>query len=501
MGAREEEINSKYYYSRHQPEKTPLYQIIQSNLTKFIEQVETEKGYPLPNFVIKEFYDYLDCGILAKGFLRLHCEGCGADGFVAFSCKRRGFCPSCGGRRMNETATHLVDSVLPFQRIRQWVMSFPIPIRLILAIKPEVMGKVLNIVNQCISQYYRRKAGFTKGQCQTGAVTLIQRFGGSINLNVHFHTLYIDGVYQLSADKKPNVFCPCAEPTLIELKTVLDKIIKKTITLLERRGFLVKDNEEPLSLTIDSEDTFSQIQASSTIYRFATGPNRGKKALVLKTIPNTDHASGTGLVAAHSGFSLHAGVAVGGGERKKLERLARYIARPPIAQDRLRLSDTGQVIYQLKKPYSDGTSHIVMSPLELLEKITAIIPRPRGHLTRFHGVLAPHYKYRELIVPPKKADPLPSNENNKNDLVKKMRVTWARLLKRVFDVDVETCGVCGGKVKIIAAIKEVEVIKKILDHIGMPSVPPEIASARGPPDFAYDDNFSHDTNLFSSDIL
>ena len=195
------------------------------------------------------------------------------------------------------------------------------------------------------------------------------------------------------------------------------------------------------------------------------------------------------------------GVAVGGGERKKLERLARYIARPPIAQDRLRLSDTGHVIYQLKKPYSDGTSHIVMSPLELLEKITAIIPRPRVHLTRFHGVLAPHYKYRHLVVPPKKEDSLPSNENNKNDLVKKNRVTWARLLKRVFDVDVETCGVCGGKVRIIAAIKEVEVIKKILDHIGLPSVPPEIASARGPPDFAYDDNFSHDTNLFSSDIL
>lgn len=500
MGALEAEINPKYYYSRHQPEKTPLYQIIQSNLTKFIDQVEADKWYPLPNFVIKEFYDYLDCGILAKGFLRLHCESCGADGFVAFSCKRRGFCPSCGGRRMNETATHLVDSVLPHLRIRQWVMSFPIPIRLILAIKPEVMGKVLNIVNQCISKYYRRKAGLTKAQSQTGAVTLIQRFGGSINLNVHFHTLYIDGVYQLSADKKPNVFCPCSEPTLIELKTVLDKIIKKSIALLERRGFLVKDNEDPLSLTIDSEDTFSQIQASSAIYRFATGPNRGKKALVLKTIPNTDHASGTGLVATHSGFSLHAGVAVGGGERKKLEKLARYIARPPIAQDRLRLSDTGQVIYQLKKPYSDGTSHIVMSPLELLERLTAIIPRPRVHLTRFHGVLAPHYKYRELIVPPKKVDALPSNDKNKNDLVKKNRVTWARLLKRVFDVDVETCGVCGGKVKIIAAIKEVEVIKKILDHIGLPSVPPEIVSARGPPIF-YDDDFSHNANLFFSDNL
>jgi len=77
-----------------------------------------------------------------------------------------------------------------------------------------------------------------------------------------------------------------------------------------------------------------------------------------------------------------------------------------------------------------------MSPLELLEKITAIIPRPRVHLTRFHGVLAPHYKYRELIVPPKKGDPLPSSKNNKNDLVKKNRVTWSRLLKRVFDINV-----------------------------------------------------------------
>jgi len=78
MGALEEDYNPKYFYSRHQPEKTLLYQIIQSNLTTFIDQVEAEKGYPLPNFVIKEFYDYLDCGILAKGFLRLHCEGCGA---------------------------------------------------------------------------------------------------------------------------------------------------------------------------------------------------------------------------------------------------------------------------------------------------------------------------------------------------------------------------------------------------------------------------------------
>ena len=79
-----------------------------------------------------------------------------------------------------------------------------------------------------------------------------------------------------------------------------------------------------------------------------------------------------------------------------------------------------------------------------------------------------------------------------------MRASWARLLKRVFDVDVETCGVCGGRVKIIASIKKPEVIRKILDHIGMPSVPPEIASSRGPPSF-YDDEFSHDTSHTSSE--
>lgn len=135
-------------------------------------------------------------------------------------------------------------------------------------------------------------------------------------MNVHFHSLYIDGAYPLSSDQRPHVFCPCAEPTIEELTTVLQKIIKKIISLLEKHGYLIRDNEDELSLIIDNEDTFSQIQASSVVYRFATGPNRGKRALVLKTTPTMDHSSGAGLVAAHSGFSLHAGVAVGGGERK-----------------------------------------------------------------------------------------------------------------------------------------------------------------------------------------
>lgn len=502
MGIRAEELNPKYYYSRHEPEKTVLYQIIQNNLATFLEQVESEKQHPLPKFVIKEFYDYLDCGILTKGFLRLHCESCGANGFVAFSCKRRGFCPSCGGRRMNETALHLMDSVLPHQRIRQWVMSYPIPLRLILAIKPKIMSKALRVVTESISNYYRNRAGLSKEQSQTGAVTLIQRFGGSINLNVHFHSLFIDGVYEVSSKNgDQTIFYPIAEPSVEELYQVLEVIIKETLLLLEKEGLLIKENEDSASLSLDTEDddVFSHIQSSSVQYRYATGPNKGKIALSLKSVPK---ATKVGLVAERSGFSLHAGVAIS--DRKKLEKLARYIARPPIAVDRLRLNEKGQVVYELKKPYSDGTSYIVMSQLELLEKITAIIPRPNVHLTRYHGVLAPNSKYRSQIVPEIKNQQQQQIDEDQNpdfikngDQQKSRRNSWARLLKRVFQIDVEKCGACGGKVKIIAAIKKKEIIQQILGHLGLPSVPPEIAPSRGPPakeyDHCIDDEFYNDS--------
>ncbi len=120
----------QYTYARHKPEETTLYKIVQNNWLSFQEQVGRDAGYPLPDFVVKEFEEYLRCGILAHGFLRAQCESCHFEHLVAFSCKRRGFCPSCGARRMSETAAHLVDSVLPQQPIRQWVLSFPFQIRL-----------------------------------------------------------------------------------------------------------------------------------------------------------------------------------------------------------------------------------------------------------------------------------------------------------------------------------------------------------------------------------
>lgn len=482
----------KYTYARHKPEETTLYKIIQNNWLSFQEQVERDTGYPLPDFVVKEFEEYLRCGILAHGFLRAQCESCKFEHLVAFSCKRRGFCPSCGARRMSETAVHLVDSVLPAQPIRQWVLSFPFQIRLCLAVRPKIMARALEITHSVISQHYRKKAGLPKSKAKSGAVTLIQRFGGSLNLNVHFHQLVIDGCYELGALGEPIQFIATPPPTVPELEQVLTKIICRLTCYLERQQIIVRDNDSEFQLQIPQEDTFSRLQASSVTYRFATGPSKGKKAMVLKTVPDGDHNAKSGLVTKNSGFSLHAGVATGANERDKLERVCRYIARPAVSEGRLSLTANNEVIYKFKKPWDDGTTAIKLTPMEMMERLSALVPRPRVHLTRFHGVLGPHYKYRKLIVPKKKPElAIAANPEADSDRpsASPKRIAWAQLLKRVFNIDISVCPKCRGNIKIIAAIEDPQVIKKILNHLGLPSTAPAISPARGPPQSDQEDIF------------
>ncbi|MBK7961979.1 MAG: transposase zinc-binding domain-containing protein [Bdellovibrionales bacterium] len=160
---------------------------LQENLETFLERFQLEMGHPLPAFVTKEFYDYLNCGILANGFLRVQCEKCHHENLVAFSCKHRGFCPSCGARRMVETAAHLVDYVLPDQPIRQFVLTFPFQLRPLLAVRPKIMSACLEISHRATTAFLLKKAGLSKTTGVIGGVTLIQRFGGACNVNVrHF---------------------------------------------------------------------------------------------------------------------------------------------------------------------------------------------------------------------------------------------------------------------------------------------------------------------------
>ena len=169
-------------YKRHRPENTLLYQLVERHYPEFKEAL-LQQGKQLPKFVERDFDD----------FLRVVCGDCKHEKLVAFSCKRRGFCPSCGARRMAESAALLVDDVLQGYPTRQWVLSLPIPLRLLLARYPNELSKVMQIIHRAISTHIVNRAGFSNKQAKTGAVTLIQRFGSALNLNIHFHMLFLEG--------------------------------------------------------------------------------------------------------------------------------------------------------------------------------------------------------------------------------------------------------------------------------------------------------------------
>ena len=121
-------------------------------------------------------------GHRAHGFLRVRCADCAHEKLVAFSCERRGFCPSCGARRMAQSAAHLVDEVIPRVPVRHWVLSFPIPLRMPFAAHPGLLTPVLRIIHRVIAGFVLKQAGLKRASADTGAVTLIRRFGSAANL-------------------------------------------------------------------------------------------------------------------------------------------------------------------------------------------------------------------------------------------------------------------------------------------------------------------------------
>jgi hypothetical protein len=213
---------------------------VRQHAASFIAHTEASTGAELPRFIKEEFDAFLECGILAHGFLRLRCGDCGRDKLLAFSCKRRGFCPSCGARRMSQAAAHLVDRVIPHVPVRQWVLSLPIPLRVLLAAQPELVTPVLQVVQRVVERRLLDHTGLSSDEGQGGAVTLIQRFGSAANLNVHLHCLVLDGVYRCDADGVPG-FIEAGAPTDEELHALLRTVIARLMKMLTRRGVLVQE--------------------------------------------------------------------------------------------------------------------------------------------------------------------------------------------------------------------------------------------------------------------
>jgi hypothetical protein len=187
----------------------------------------------------------------------------------------------------------------------------------------------------------------------------------------------------------------------------------------------------------------------------------------LQTVPTREDEPRKG-VAQYAGFSLHAGIGVEAEQREKLERLTRYVSRPPVSQERLDLTAQGQVRYRLKTPYRDGTTHIVLEPLDFIARLAALVPPPRAHLTRFHGVFAAHAALRAAITPAGRGLGAQKRAAAEEPATPKdVRMNWARRLRRVFGIEIEQCARCGGRLKVIVSIEE--------------PAPTVSVGARGPP--------------------
>ncbi len=224
-------------YRPRDAEHTVLHQVVAEHLEAFLRAVaEAGDGAGLPQFVEREFREFLTCGVFEHGAARLRCEGCAREHLVPFSCKGRAWCPSCGGRRMTERAAHLVDAVLPQVPVRQWVLTVPYRLRYQMAWNHGLSRAVLRVFTRVLLNVYARGAracGVPGGR--TGSVTVLQRAGSGLNVNLHFHTLVLDGVFT-EAPGGALAFRPAPAPTDAEVAAALATIRHRVQRLLVRRA-------------------------------------------------------------------------------------------------------------------------------------------------------------------------------------------------------------------------------------------------------------------------
>ena len=472
-------IESQAKYSRRHPEQGLLYRTVKTNWPLFLQEQE-KVGRNIPIFIKDEFNKYLRCGIAEFGFVRTYCYQCRESGIIAFSCKKRGFCPSCCARRMNDEAAHLVDQVLPEVVMRQWVLSFPYRLRYQMAHNPKLTNKILTVFIRTISSYQKKQAKlYGLKVARPGAVTFIQRFGSALNLNVHFHTLFADGVFY-KTENGDYKFLRLSAPTREELVLLTTKIQKKVNVLVQKLGL---DDQGQSGF---DESLLNDVAAISIGHKAGFGERAGQglRRFGIKKL-EVDPEDNDPFSAKVGGFSLNARVWVGGRDREKLEKLIRYMARGPIATERLSESFPNLLIYKMKTPWRDGTTHVSFSYLDFIARLVALIPPAKMNLVRYHGVFAPNFKDRSLIVP-KKLKATATCESAETDVKAKAlraRMLWSEMLKRTFKIDVTVCPQCGGRLEQIAVIKDKVVALAILKSLQETTIfrPLTAIWERGPP--------------------
>jgi hypothetical protein len=449
---------------------------MQEHLLTFEQEwTDQASGRTLPKFVTDELHGFMSCGILGRGFAHLFCKTCHEHHVVAFSCKARAVCPSCLGRRMNEGALNLVDHVLPDVPLRQFVLTMPFLLRFPLAFDGKLLGQVVRIFTDTVAGWYRKRhveRGLPPGE--TGAVTVIQRANSDLRLNPHLHTIFLDGLYSPDGDGKGQMFHPAPAPTQQEVEQVVERASKRILRFLQRRGVITLvtapgDGEVTLVTdeTIGEKDPLlAKLLAAATSGMPPAGPANKRRPVRIVLDPDDRPVAKGKLCSQAHGFNLHAATKVAANDMQGRLTLCKYILRPPLANDHLKILDYETVRLDFKKPWSDGTACVDLAPLAFVARLAALIPPPQRHTVRYFGVLSSHATSRSDVVP-SPAAPAPADGEGKPKNTSKY-ISWSELLRRTFGIEI-LCTKCKSQLRLIALIKTEDLAKTILKAMHLPS--------------------------------
>jgi hypothetical protein len=395
---------------------------------------------------------------------------------------------------MTDTALHLERAVLPAVPIRHWICSLPWGLRALLGYDRKLCSEVASaFVGEMLRSLRRRAKRLLSlasvADAHPGAVAAVHRADSALRLNVHFHVLALDGVYVRNDTTGSLVFHPLPTPTQAEVADVARRTAARIERLLRKHGRsidpeLADDNPHPLDL---DDPALAACYAAAARGVGITGDRAGQPTLRLifpEDAPRrTSTADADSPVAEVRGVNVHAKQMVDGRDRPRLQRLCRYITRPPLAQDRLTRRTDGLLQLELKRAWKDGTQALVFEPQELISRLIAMVPPPRAHQLRYWGILSSHSSRRAEVVPTPPADdahqPAPA-EGDQLELFDEDRTTahtgtrhrWSFLLKHVFRADVEHCPRCGGPLR-WAEFATGDALERLLVEHGLaPRAPP-----------------------------
>jgi hypothetical protein len=448
--------------------------VVRRHLPAFLERIEQEGG-SLPKFVADELEAFVTCGDFEHGFLITACRRCGEQLRVPFSCKGRGFCPSCMGRRMSEGAALLVDRLLPRCGYRQWVLSFGGQVAVRLGYDTALLARVSRCFARAVMGSLRRRTAQHHGSATAsglhpGMLVVVQRFRYDLGLFVHLHALATDGAFVESGSESEHEHEGDVTVRWLAAPAATEHDLAEVLSTVHRRLGRIDDDDDVDPALVGC----AQLSLD--------GPAR-------VAVPSAPRP----LEVSAFGMSLHAASVIDGRDRKRLERMLRYMLRPPFAHDAVRALPDGRVRLVFKAPTRAGATHVDLSPDRFLARLVGLVPPPRQHQVRYFGVFSNHHALRSRIrVAPSPScasalDPTQvplfdatghgpwqasaSHSGTHAPAPTRARIGWAKLLARVFAIDVSLCRRCGGAMRVVAAITDADEIARVLHGARPPPRP------------------------------